>query len=203
MTKPKPKRNQGDGQGQLPILLGDSILEKLLHQMPQEKREFVLLLMQELALPKDDPALPLLIALEYYVNLLQDIPEAMEAAADEALKKWLSSYAAIQEKLSGTVREIDQIRVRWGQDTRALIVDVQHMFDEARRLAIQRYEADLMAAQREQMKVFRREWQEVQAEYVRDVNRQSFWAAAGLGLAMSVGFFLLGLWLGGKLWLWR
>jgi hypothetical protein len=200
MTKPKPKRNQGDGQGQLPILLGDSILEKLLHQMPQEKREFVLLLMQELGLPKDDPALPLLIALEYYVNLLQDIPEAMEAAADEALKKLLSSYAPIQEKLSGTVWEIDQIRVRWEQDTRALIVDVQHLFDDARRLAIKRYEADLMAAHRTKLDQFAREWKNVQKYYRSDVKWQGFWYAAGVGLVSSGGFFLLGLWLGKKLW---
>jgi hypothetical protein len=200
MTKPKPKRNQGDGQGQLPILLGDSILEKLLHQMPQEKREFVLLLMQELGLPKDDPALPLLIALEYYVNLLQDIPEAMQQSADAALKKSLSSYATIQDKLSGTVWEIDQIRVQWGHDTRALIIDVQKMLDEARRLAVKRFEADLMAAHRTKLDQFVTEWRDVQADYIRDVKWQGLWYAAGVGLVSSGGFFLLGLWLGKKLW---
>ncbi len=196
MTKPKPIKPGRGGEPE--ILEGESILEKLVNQMPQEKREFVLLLMAELGLPKNDPSLPLLIALQYYVNILQDIPEAMQGSADAALKKSLSSYAAIQTRLSGTVQEIDLIRTQWSSDTRRLFIDVQNHFNAASKLALQRYEAELVAANRERLKEFAREWRELQKNYIRDVNRQGMWHSAGVGLVAIILFFLLGLWIGVK-----
>jgi hypothetical protein len=193
MTKPKPIK---PGRGGAPeILEGDSILEKLVNQMPPEKRQFVLLLMAELGLPKDDPSLPLLIALQYYVNILQDIPEAMEAAADVALKQALSAYAGIQTRLAGTVLEIDAVRANWLRDTQELLGDVAISFEGARQAAVQQY-ADLLRVNERRLKAFAKEWRDLQKHYAQDIRRQGMQIAFGVGLAALIVCSALAGWVG-------
>jgi hypothetical protein len=200
MTKPKPmKPRSGDETVSHAILAGDSILEKLVHQMPPAKREFVLLLMAELGLPKDDPALPLLIALQYYVNILQDIPEAMQAAADAALKQALTTYAGIQARLSGTVQEIDAVRAKWLRDTQGLLDDVSGVFDAARRTAVQQYEADLLRVNALRLKAFAKEWRELQQDYAKDIRWQGMQISFGVGLAALIVCSGLAAWVGGSM----
>ncbi len=201
MTTPRPKKPTKPRQTREveSLLAGDSILEKLLNQIPQEKREFVLLLLNELGIPKDDPSLPLLIALEYYVNLLEDIPNAMETSADKALKQSLEQYAAIQERLTGTVEEIDALRVQWFNDTEQLFRNLKQAFDAAKRKAIQDYDIALAQVNRQRMTQANEQWELFQFDLGRQLNRQGFLHSLGAMLAASLVIAPLAGWIGWQL----
>ncbi|MBE9030463.1 hypothetical protein IQ266_12050 [filamentous cyanobacterium LEGE 11480] len=194
--KPRLKPQSGRSQETEPLLAGDSILEKLLSQMPQENRELVLRLISELGIPKDDPSLPLLIAMQFYVNLLQEIPSAMDASADAALKQSLQAYASLQGNLSGTVQEIDQVRGQWLHDSRRLFADVHTIFESCKQKAVQQYDTEVTQLNQFKLEQFTTDWRDVQAEYALDIRRQGIWHSFGAGLAGLLLVVPLAGWMG-------
>ncbi|HEY9629327.1 MAG TPA: hypothetical protein V6C84_18650 [Coleofasciculaceae cyanobacterium] len=100
------------------ILKGDSILEKLLNQFPEDDQRLILQLMVELGTPADDPIYPLLVAMQYYVIILKEIPNDIRAAADESYQKIVKAGDDAAAKIKS---ESCQKIVKAGDDAAAKI----------------------------------------------------------------------------------
>ncbi|NJL56669.1 hypothetical protein HC928_17040 [bacterium] len=116
------------------ILPGDTVLDKLLNQLSTGDRELILRLMTELGMKANDPTHPLLVAMQYYVSILRDIPAEMQCAADEAFRKALTVYGTIQTQIDDSairvesgVGEINRVREQWVKDVEALLPKLRHL----------------------------------------------------------------------------
>lgn len=122
------------------ILKGDRILDKLLNQFSKDDQRLILQLMVELGISANDPVYPLLVAMQYYVSILREIPNEMRAAADESSQKIIKAHDAIQSNIDNTaakvesgVGKIDGTRIQWNKDTKALLLEFLSTFDATHR----------------------------------------------------------------------
>lgn len=167
-------------------------MDKLLNQLPKDDRELVLRLMTELGMKASDPTHPLLVAMQYYVSILRDIPEDMKTAADEACRKALTAYGTIQTKIDGSVTKvetevgkIDKVRVKWVENAEALLPKFKKAFDEAMQTATAAYTAKTSEIAETSLQEWAQELESVRRIYLRDVLRQGLiWASGVSAIAL-------------------
>jgi hypothetical protein len=151
-----------------PILTGNTVLDKLLNQLEKGDREFILRLMAELGIPTNDPMHPFLVALQYYVQILREIPAAMKSAADESFRKAATVYGSIQSNLNHSVVQIEGIRVQWEEDTKALLPEFRSAFNAAFDQAIQ--SADVVLQKK--VEGYRQEINKINATALREWSQE-------------------------------
>ena len=151
-----------------PILTGNTVLDKLLNQLEKDDREFILRLMAELGIQTNDPMHPFLVALQYYVQILREIPAAMKSAADESFRKAATVYGSIQSNLNYSVAQIEGIRLQWGEDTKALLPEFSSTFDAAFDQAVQSADAVL----KKKVEAYRQEINQINATASRDWSQE-------------------------------
>jgi len=185
-----------NGSNQRRILTGNTILDKLLNQLSQDDREFVLRLMTELGIRADDPMHPLLVALQYYICLLRDIPEQMRAAAKDSMREALTTYGTIQTKIDNSVDQVkaqvdrvDGIREHWKQDAEALLPKLTTAFDDAKKISIEAHQAEMRKNAEAELQGWGEELKSVRTLYLRDVLWQGLiWAGSAVAIAiLAVG----------------
>lgn len=158
----------GSNGNHKPILTGNTVLDKLLNQLEKDDREFILRLMAELGIPTNDPMHPFLVALQYYVQILREIPAAMKSAADESFRKAATVYGSIQSNLNHSVAQIEGIRLQWGEDTKALLPEFSSTFNTAFDQAIQ--SADVVL--KKKVEAYRQEINQINATASRDWSQE-------------------------------
>jgi|GEM_PF-3824758 len=188
--------NNSNSGNSKPILTGNTILDKLLNQLSKDDREFILRLMAELGIPTNDPMHPFLVALQYYVHILREIPAAMKSSADESFRKAVTVYGTIQtnidnstKKIETEVGKIDSIRVQWGNDVKALLPEFRTAFDEAMKTATAAYQKKINKIAETSLQDWGRELESTRTIYLRDVFQQGLiWAGSSTAIALlSVG----------------
>ncbi len=182
--------NNGSSKGK--ILTGNTILDKLLNQLSQDDREFVLRLMTELGIRSDDPMHPLLVALQYYICLLRDIPEQMRAAAKDSMREALTTYGTIQTKIDNSVDRVktqvdrvDGIREHWKQDAEALLPKLTTAFDAAKKTSIEAHQAEMRKNAEAELQSWGQELESTRRIYLGDVLKQGLiWASGATVIAL-------------------
>lgn len=180
------------GSSSKQLLTGNTVLDKLLNQLSKDDRELVLRLMTELGIKADDPTHPLLVAMQYYVSILRDIPDEMKAAAEESLRRAITVYGGIQTqidnsatRIEGKVSKIDDIRVQWNQDTAALLPKFKTAFDEAMQVAVAAYKAKTSEIAENSLQEWATNLEHVKTMYLRDVLKQGLiWASGVSAIAL-------------------
>jgi len=186
--------------GKHQILTGNTILDKLLNQLSQSDREFVLRLMTELGIPTNDPMHPFLVALQYYVSILRDIPASLKSSADESFRKAAQVYGSIQSNIENSVAEIDEIRQQWKEDAEALLPSFRTAFDIAftkakedadsiLRLKVKAYEKEIDRINEEALDRWQDSFSDARNRYLGDVLKQGLiWASGAIVItSLAVG----------------
>jgi F0F1-type ATP synthase membrane subunit b/b' len=206
MANRKPN-NSSNGDHE-EIIPGNTILNKLLNELSPADREFILRLMVELGIPNNDPMHPFLVALQYYVSILRDIPAAMKAAADDSLRKAAAIYGTFQSnienvtaKIAFEVDRIDGLRVQWGEDAEALLPKFKAVFDATFDQAIQAadevlqkkvagYQKRVDEINEKALQSWSEQLESTRSAYLRDVLRQGLiWASGALLMtAAAIGW---------------
>lgn len=182
--------NNGSNKGR--ILTGNTILDKLLNQLSQDDREFVLRLMTELGIRADDPMHPLLVALQYYICLLRDIPEQMRSAAKDSMREALTTYGTIQteidnsvDRVKAQVDRVDDIREQWNQDAEALLPKLSTAFDTAKKTSIEAHQAEMRKNAETHLQDWAQELESTRKIYLADVLKQGLiWAGSAVTIAL-------------------
>jgi len=185
------------------ILSGNTILDKLLNQLPPDDRELLLRLIAELGVPLNDPMFPFLVVLQYYVATLRDIPEAMKSSADESFRRAIMVYGTIQSnidnstaKIESEIGKVESARIQWNKDTQALLSEFRATFNTALSKAMKSADESLprktSAHQKKADEINKMALQSWTGElentrkiYLRDVFTQGFiWAGSSTVIAL-------------------
>lgn len=184
-----------------PIFPGESPIRQLLNQLPQEKREFVIQLLAELGLLNDPASMPIFIALQYYVNLIESVPQGMRSAADEALRNFLVSVGTVQTNIDNSIDRLQQIVENSATNHQEKLVEasktVEQTFIDLVSIAAQghiKWKEDLQGVLKEAEKVAVNNYKAATAKidekrqaeraqerrlFDQEIRRESFWRSMG------------------------
>ncbi len=178
------------------VLTGSTVLDKLLNQLPAADRELVLRLMMELGLPPNDPTFPLLVAMQYYVNIFKQVPGEIESAAEDSVDRAIAHYAEIEQGLGESVTLVNSLRQQWIKDAKALLPGIKEAFNESLQQSmhsadillktkIDAYKKEINQSQFDSMQEWAERMENTRNLYLRDVVRQGWvWAGSAVAIAL-------------------
>lgn len=189
MTDSSSSSSNNNGNKQL--LSGNTVLDKLLNQLPKDDRELVLRLMAELGIKANDPTHPLLVAMQYYVSILRDVPRDMKIAADDAFRKAISVYGSIQGQIENSatriesdVNRLDSVRAQWVKEAEALLPAFKTAFNAAFEASLKTVEAGYKLKAEEVEKAKVKEWKQnlenFREEYFSDIRKMVLVISGGV-----------------------
>ncbi|MEP0913258.1 hypothetical protein NDI45_20310 [Leptolyngbya sp. GB1-A1] len=155
---------------------GDSSLDRLLRLLTPEQREQVQRLSLELGIRPDDRLFLLLIVLQYYLLLLQDIPNKMDDASQQSLDQITTHSNSIETQIKTLVAKL--------QSEKTAITDaIKESYSQIKTTSEAQSRATASKVNEELHKQQVDAWQTARKTYIDDLDRQTFWKSLAYGLA--------------------
>lgn len=178
-------------------------IDRLLKQLTPQQRDQVQRLSLELGIRPNDHLFLLLVVLQYYLLLLQDIPAQMGTASDSTLTKINLVCRSILSEMEDSVEaaKVQKVRMIKGLQTEkaAMIHAIQSTIKELQTAAETEYRKSAEQINQELHQQQLEIWQYSRTYYLKDVHQVAFLQSLGIGIAALVLCAGMSGWIGWQL----